>query len=120
MTTHHFEPTYYYLTFGPHEPVLRVADGNEVVTTTVDAAGYDARGEQVAGRGNPLTGPFYVEGAEPGDTLAIHLDQRTNASAGRAVRARITSSPWATPVPWTRRCSTLPRRCCAGWERMQN
>src|SRR5438045_9433070 len=22
---------------------------------------------------NPQTGPFYVEGAEPGDTLAIHL-----------------------------------------------
>ena len=22
---------------------------------------------------NPLTGPFYVEGAEPGDTLAVHF-----------------------------------------------
>jgi hypothetical protein len=24
---------------------------------------------------NPQTGPFYVEGAEPGDTLAIHFDR---------------------------------------------
>ena len=23
--------------------------------------------------GNPLTGPFYVEGAIPGDTLVVHL-----------------------------------------------
>jgi acetamidase/formamidase len=25
--------------------------------------------------GNPQTGPFYVEGAEPGDTLAVHFDR---------------------------------------------
>src|SRR5437762_11655002 len=23
--------------------------------------------------GNPVTGPFYVAGAEPGDTLAVHI-----------------------------------------------
>jgi acetamidase/formamidase len=74
MTVHRFQPTEYYLTFGPHEPVLRIADGDTLFTTTADAAGYDARGEQVAGRGNPLTGPFYVENAEPGDTLAVKLE----------------------------------------------
>jgi len=32
-------------------------------------------GEQVTERGNPQTGPFYVEGAEPGDALELHLDR---------------------------------------------
>jgi acetamidase/formamidase len=74
MPIHHYEPTHYHLTFGPYEPVLRIADGDTVVTTTVDARGRDARDEQVAGRPNPLTGPFYVDHAEPGDTLVLHLD----------------------------------------------
>jgi amidase len=29
----------------------------------------------VAPRGNPLTGPFSIEGAEPGDTLVVHIDR---------------------------------------------
>src|SRR5436305_1088284 len=74
MATHHFQPTHYHTTLGSHEPVLRVADGDTIVTTTVDAGGRDARCEQVTPGGNPQTGPFYVEGAEPGDTLAVRLD----------------------------------------------
>ncbi len=75
MTTLYFQPDHYFITIGSHEPVLRIADGDTVITTTVDARGYDARREQVAPRGNPMTGPFYVEGAEPGDTLVVHLDR---------------------------------------------
>ena len=30
---------------------------------------------QLPGHDNPQTGPFFVEGAEPGDTLAIHLEK---------------------------------------------
>jgi acetamidase/formamidase len=71
---HFFEPTRFHLTLGPHEPVLRVADGDTVAAKTVDAHGYDWRGDQVAGRPNAQTGPFYVEGAEPGDTLAVRFD----------------------------------------------
>jgi amidase len=73
MTTHHFSPSHYYTTLGSHEPVLHMADGDVVETTTVDAAGRDASGQQVTSRGNPQTGPFYVDGAEPGDTLALDL-----------------------------------------------
>nr|WP_227774690.1 acetamidase/formamidase family protein [Paenibacillus sp. NAIST15-1] len=51
-----------------------MADGDSVVTSTVDARGLDYRGESVAGRRNPMTGPFYVEGAQPGDTLAVRLE----------------------------------------------
>jgi amidase len=74
MTVHHFQPEHYYNTIGEHQPVLKIADGDTVVTTTVDARGWDHRGESVAGRGNPMTGPFFVEGAQPGDTLAIQLE----------------------------------------------
>ena len=75
MAIHHFEPTHYYNTIGSHEPVLHIADGDTVITTTVDAVGYDAQDERVTAGGNPQTGPFYVQGAEPGDTLAVYLDQ---------------------------------------------
>jgi amidase len=73
MTTHHFTPTHYHVTLGPHEPVLHIADGDTVETTTVDAAGRDATGDRVTPGGNPQTGPFYVDGSEPGDTLALDL-----------------------------------------------
>lgn len=72
---HHFQPSLYHNTFGPHAPVLRVADGDTISTSTIDAHGFDARGECVADRPNPQTGPFYVEGAEPGDALAVRLDR---------------------------------------------
>jgi acetamidase/formamidase len=75
MATHHFKPERYYNALGTVEPVLRIADGDTVFTTTVDARGQDASGEQVTRGVNPQTGPFYVEGAAPGDTLAVHFDR---------------------------------------------
>ena len=72
---HRFEPTHYHTTIGSHEPVLHVADGDTIITTTVDAGGNDHTGKSVTTGGNPQTGPFYIEGAEPGDTLAVHLDK---------------------------------------------
>src|SRR5688572_33023547 len=75
MALHHFQPTHYHRTLGPHEPVLRIASGDTVITTTVDAGGGDAAGERVTPGGNPQTGPFFVEGAEPGDTLAVRFDR---------------------------------------------
>ncbi len=77
MTVHQFKPTRYYTTIGWHEPALRIADGDTVVTTCVDARGKDAADVQATPRGNPQTGPFFVEGAEPGDTLAVRLDRIT-------------------------------------------
>jgi len=75
MASHRFVPQVYHTTLGPHAPVLRVAPGDTVVTTTVDARGFDHTGTQVAERGNPMTGPFYVEGAEPGDLLGVRFDR---------------------------------------------
>src|SRR5436190_1385617 len=82
--THRFEPKVFYNTFsGAHPPALRIKPGDRVNTYTIDAGGKDASGAQ-RGRGpNPETGPFYIEGAEPGDTLVVHLLRlETNRATG--------------------------------------
>src|SRR5690606_28107869 len=73
MATHSFRPTVFHNTLSEHEVALRVDPGDVVETTTVDAAGCDATGEQVARRGNPLTGPFFVNGAQPGDAITVRI-----------------------------------------------
>ncbi len=75
MAIHHFEPTVYYTAIGAHEPVLHIDSGDTVFTTTVDNAGYDATDTRVTAGGNPQTGPFYIETAEPGDILVVHFDK---------------------------------------------
>jgi acetamidase/formamidase len=58
--------------YGGLPPVLRVHAGDIIETNTVDADGQALKiaGVKVKGA-NPLTGPFFVEGAEPGDTLVV-------------------------------------------------
>jgi amidase len=82
--THHFEPTKFYNTFsGAHPPALRIKPGDHVVTDTIDSRGFDAAGVQRGQGSNPETGPFYIEGAEPGDTLVVHLLRlETNRATG--------------------------------------
>src|SRR5690348_4392450 len=75
MAVHRFAPRRYHTTFGPHEPALRIAPGDTVITTTVDARGADAGGEQITERGNPQTGPFFIEGAEAGDMVSVRFDR---------------------------------------------
>lgn len=81
MATHRFHPIRYSNVIGTAEPCLRIADGDTVVTDTVDASGLDARELAVASRPNPMTGPFFIEGAEPGDTLAVRIDRLTPSRA---------------------------------------
>lgn len=78
--THRFEPTNFELYFTSRvAPVLRIAPGDSVTTWSVGADGVDAKGERRSPGGNPQTGPFYVEGAMPGDTLVVRLNRlRTN------------------------------------------
>ena len=103
MTTHRFYPTHYHITLGPHEPVLCIADGDTVITTTIDAGGADARGEQVAPEGNPQTGPFYVENAEPGDMLALRLDRlypsRDTGYTSTAVAPNVVDPQYVRELP---------------------
>src|SRR6185436_11155590 len=75
MPTHNFIPDHYYNTIGSHAPVLHIAPGDTIITTTVDAWGQDSNGDKITEGPNPMTGPFYIGGAEPGDTLVMHLDR---------------------------------------------
>jgi amidase len=71
---HEFTPTVFYRQFSPsNKPVLTIAPGDTVHTTTVDAGGTDEKGVNRVLGGNPETGPFYIEGASPGDTLVVHI-----------------------------------------------
>jgi acetamidase/formamidase len=74
LQRHEFVPTTFYRQFSAaNKPVLTIAPGDSVHTTTVDAGGTDEKGVTRVLGGNPETGPFYVETAAPGDTLAVHL-----------------------------------------------
>jgi len=66
-------------------PAARVRPGERFVVETEDARGGLTRTPETTTsefllemrrrgwHGNPVTGPVYVEGAEPGDTLAVHI-----------------------------------------------
>ncbi|HXZ28543.1 MAG TPA: acetamidase/formamidase family protein, partial [Terriglobales bacterium] len=64
-------------TFATAEPVARLKPGDVLETNTVDCFGNAIKkpGDtlSLAPGDNPLTGPFYIEGAEPGDTLVVHI-----------------------------------------------
>jgi len=88
--THDFEPTQFQLYFSSKiEPVLRIHPGDTVRTWSVDAGGRDRAGTRRSASGNPQTGPFYIEGAMPNDTLVVRLNRvrlnRDWAQSGRTV-----------------------------------
>ena len=61
------------------DPVLSVAPGQTIAVETVDASGGQLDAQSTLDdlkaldfdNVNPVTGPIYVEGAEPGDAVAI-------------------------------------------------
>src|SRR6266851_3661976 len=74
------EPDQYAWTFGGVAPVARIRPPAVLELWTEDCFAGRVRGKddlvsQVCEFPflNPQTGPFHVEGAEPGDTLAVHL-----------------------------------------------
>ena len=80
-----YHPDVYYLTYARHEPALWLDPGATVRVPTLDAGCKDARGRDVPDdvlervddvelyRGNPLSGPLCVHGAEPGDALMVRI-----------------------------------------------
>jgi acetamidase/formamidase len=67
-------------TFGGAAPKHRIKPGTRIVTWTEDC--FDGAVKTTKdlpskvmspGHDNPQTGPFFIEGAEPGDTVAVHL-----------------------------------------------
>ncbi|MES2391962.1 MAG: acetamidase/formamidase family protein [Acidobacteriota bacterium] len=69
-----FKPTVFYRQFSAAiAPVAHLWPGDTIHTTTVDAGGTDEHGIVRSAGGNPETGPFFIETAMPGDTLAVHI-----------------------------------------------
>ena len=73
-------PEQYAFTFGGAPPLMSVQPGTALRLWSDDAfsgalrAATDLSSEKVdLAAVNPQTGPFFVEGAEPGDTLALHF-----------------------------------------------
>jgi acetamidase/formamidase len=68
-------------------PVAHLKSGDILETNTVDAFGNVIQKPSdplsLVKGDNPLTGPFYIEGAEPGDTLAVKiLDLEVDSNQG--------------------------------------
>jgi acetamidase/formamidase len=114
--THLFRPSQYQLHFSSRIPAaLTIAPGDTVITSTVDNEGRDSAGTWRAMPGNPLTGPFHVEGAMPGDTLVvrlirIELDRDSAHMYGRQLNSRAIPSGYPqTPDPVADRAWRLDR-----------
>jgi len=73
--------TVYFTYCHSHPVAARVNPGDSVKTSTRDASNdvFSTTDDTVMAKldlsaVNPQTGPFYIEGAEPGDTLVVHID----------------------------------------------
>jgi acetamidase/formamidase len=73
--------------FGVAPPVARLKPGNILEANSLDCFGNALQkpGDSMAlvKGDNPLTGPFYIDGAEPGDTLVVRiLDLQVDGKQG--------------------------------------
>jgi len=80
MNTLHLDKSIY--AFAPRmEPVLTVSPPETVIFETIDAFGGQIKSQEDKlenldfSRVNPATGPVFVDAAQPGDTLAIHIQK---------------------------------------------
>lgn len=108
--THEFEPTEFHQYFSSRiKPVLHIQPGDTVRTWAVDAGGRDKQGSRRSGGGNPQTGPFFVDGAMPNDTLVVRLNKvrinRDWAGSGNTIMRNalepgsLGSMTWASDFP---------------------
>jgi len=100
MATLRLDATTWHNTLGSHAPVLWCADADTVITETLDAAGWDRDGVARASPPNPVNGPIFVEGAEPGDALRVDILRMTPTRATgwtRSVLAANVLDPGAVP-----------------------
>ena len=105
-----FLPDRFHNTFSfAHPPALRIKPGERIATKTADASGVDWNGKQVTQGPNPQTGPFFVEGAEPGDMLVVSIDKlELNRTSGFSTTL---FAPYAVdPATLIARTDREPRR----------
>ena len=95
--THRYIPAVSYSTYSAaHPPALRIKNGDRVITTTLE--------------GMAQTGPFYIDGAEPGDLIVVSIEKlepRAPTGTSSSFMAAAAFDPGglanksAAPVPWT-------------------
>jgi len=97
--TFKFIPKDFYTTFsGAHPVALRIKPGDKVITKTIDAGGMDWNGAATPYKGNPETGPFYIEGAQPGDMLVVNIEKietNRNSAFSASLLAPYATTPQA-------------------------
>jgi acetamidase/formamidase len=108
--THQFIPTVFYNTYSfAHPPALRIKPGDRVVTKTIDAGGVDWNGKTVASGGNPETGPFFIEGAEPGDAIVVTIE-RLETNRASAYSSSLLAPYTVDPAAIAARVDRDPKR----------
>src|SRR5215475_3316051 len=108
--THRFVPQQFYNTYSfAHPPALRIKPGDRVVTKTIDAAGVDWNGKQVGTGPNPQTGPFFIEGAEPGDVLVVTFE-KLETNRAMAYSASLLAPYVVDPAAIAARTDREPKR----------
>ena len=77
-----FTPNQFYSFFSAGiKPVMHIQPGDTIVTSSVDCDGFDKSGNKrsIGAAENPLTGPFFIEGAEEGDIVQVNfIDMKFN------------------------------------------
>ena len=80
-------PELYHLTFGQHDHALRIKSGQSIQVRLPDCDGLGPDGKMLPQQkfeqskdaemvvGNPVAGPYLIEGAEIGDSLAVHIEE---------------------------------------------
>ncbi|MBX3532463.1 MAG: acetamidase/formamidase family protein [Rhizobiaceae bacterium] len=89
MTTHRFVATQWHNVLGTLPPALSIASGDIVITETLDAGGVDKDGIARSHGPNPMNGPIFVEGAEPGDALKVEILRMTPIRANGWTRTSL-------------------------------
>ena len=107
---HQFEPKEFHRVFSDAiPPALQIFPGDTVRRGRSSRLAPIARAVRRSQGGNPETGPFYIEGAFPGDTLVVKLNKvrvnRDSAISGGRI-ASTALSPAYVERPGTRPTST--------------
>ncbi len=77
MTVHRFDASSWHNVLAALPPALTVASGDTVITETLDAHGFDKDGIERGRDPNPMNGPIFITGAEPGDALKVEIVRMT-------------------------------------------
>ncbi len=104
--TWEFEPKVFYSYYSAaNPPALHIFPGDTVRTWTVDAGGLSPKMERLARGGDATTGPFYVEGALPGDTLVVKLNKvrlnRDQARQGSRINGKAVTPGFAAGAKYS-------------------